>query len=250
MLVFGVLLVACFVAPWAVGGETTVFAWSILSAKAPLAAKLLPIMLAATGAIAVALGTLKLSGSTRAFAATGLGLAPILFQIIQSDISWQSLATVIGGLVLVTGLILRSRYFESQLSRILVTLGVLLLLAVYLVPVGGALPIKGLFTQLADLPGKAKVIPIVSQLIPLVLALLALVAWLAKPSRVGTHILAWTVLFWGLAASVTTLLLSEDIVASLKGGLSVFFYLPLAQAAWMSLACFGIAGVIGDQFES
>ena len=74
--------------------------------------------------------------------------------------------------------------------------------------------------------------------------------WMAKASRVGTHILAWTLLFWGLVASITALLLSPDILASLKGGLMAIFYVPLSFAAWMSLACFGLAGVLGDQFEA
>lgn len=251
MLVFGVLLVACFVAPWAVGGEKTVFSWTILSGDGALATKLFPILLVATGAIAVAFGTLKLSSSTRAFAAVGLGLAPILVAIVNLDpIAWQPIVGQVGAVALITGLVLRSRYFESQLSRIFVTVGVLALLALYLIPVNGALPIKGVFTSIADLPGKSKVMPIVSDVIPLLLTLGALVAWLAKASRVGTHVLAWTLLFWGLVTSIVGLLLGPEIVASLKGGLKPVFYVPLSQAAWMSLACFGLAGVLGDQFEA
>ncbi len=259
MLVFGVLLVACFVAPWAVGGEKTVFSWTQLGVEGiPWSQKLIPILMIATGIISVGLGALKLSITNRAFAATGIGLAPLLYQIVnQSTFVWQVAVGGVAGVVLVSGLVLRSRYPEAKIGRMLATIGALGVIALYLIPSHGAMPIKGLFTNLGDLPGKAKLIPIVGMggagivagLIPLLLTVAAFAVWMPAPGRAGSGALAWTILFWGLVASIVGLLVGPEVVASLKSGLSQVFYMPIAQAAWMSLACFGIAGVIGSQID-
>ena len=115
--------------------------------------------------------------------------------------------------------------------------------------------VKALLDQVADMPGKGKLLPIVGfglggvsiGLVPLFLTLLCLMVWMPANTRAGTPFLLWAVLLWPLLASLTGLILSEDIVATLKGQLSVFFYLPLAGVAWMTLASFGIAGVVAEQ---
>jgi hypothetical protein len=258
MLVFGVLLIACFVAPWAVGGDKTVFSWSIFSGEGvPWSAKLLPILLAATGVVAVALGAIKLSVTSRAFAATGIGLAPILYFVV-SPFVWQGAVGAVGAVMLVSGLIVRSRFPEAKMGRIVATIGVLAILALYLIPSNGAMPIKGLIDAISAMPGKAKVLPIIGMagagglagLLPLLLTLLGLLVWLKGPGKAGTNTLAWTILFWGLVASVAALLVSGAVIDTLKSGLFAILYLPLAQVAWMSLACFGIAGVLGSQLDN
>tara|TARA_R110002073_G_scaffold74100_7_gene181217 strand:+ start:11441 stop:12304 length:864 start_codon:yes stop_codon:yes gene_type:complete len=257
MLVFGVLLVACFVAPWAVGGDKTVFAWSIFSIDgAPFAAKMIPILLAVTGVVSVALGALRLAPAARAFAATAVGLSPIVFQLATAKpFRWQLAVAIVGSLSLVTGLIIRSRHGNLMLGRILATVGVLAILALYLIPENDVMLVKVLLDQISDAPGKAKVLPIVGLglggvafgLIPLLLTISCLLVWLPAPSRAGTPVLVWMVIFWPLVATLASLLLSEDIVASIKASLSIFLYLPLAGAAWLTLGSFGIAGVVSQR---
>jgi hypothetical protein len=258
MLVFGVLLIACFVAPWAVGGEKTQFSWSIFSVDgAPWSMKLLPILLAATGVVSVILGALKLSVTSRAFSATAIGLAPILYFIVgSSPFAWQSAVGAVGTVMLISGLILRSRFPDAKMARVVATVGVLALVALYLIPSNGAMPIKGIFDQLSGLPGKAKLIPIIgggmggaSGLIPLLLTVGGLVVWLKGPGKAGTNGLAWAMLFWSLIAAIAALLLGGAVIDALKAGLSTYLYLPLANVAWMSLACFGVAGVLGSQLN-
>jgi hypothetical protein len=216
-------------------------------------------LLAATGVVAVGLGALKLSVTSRAFAATAIGLAPLLFFVVDSNpFRWQLAVGAVGSVMLVSGLILRSRFPSAKMARIVTSFGVMAIIALYVVPSDGAMLIKAIFNQLAENPGKAKVVPIVGMggagivagLIPLLLTAIALVVWLPAPSKAGTHTLAWTILFWGLLASIAGLLVGGAVVDSLKGGLFTYLYLPLAQAAWMSLACFGVAGVLGSQLEN
>jgi len=257
MLVFGVLLVACFVAPWAVGGEKTIFAWSIFSAEgAPFAAKMGPILLAVTGVVSVALGALRLAPSVRAFAATAIGLSPLVFQLVTAKpFRWQAVVAVIGSVCLVTGLIVRSRHCELMLGRILATVGVVAILALYLIPENDVMFVKALLDFVADAPGKAKVIPIFGMgvgglalgLIPLLLTIACLLVWLPSTSKAGTPVLVWSVLFWPLIATLAALLVTEDIVATIKASLSTFLYLPLSGAAWLALASFGIAGVVSQR---
>ena len=260
MLVFGVLLVACFVAPWAVGGGKTMFAWSVFSVEgAPFVAKMVPILLAATGLISVVVGALRLSSFTRALAGTVIGLAPLAFQVATSKpIGWQLIVAVVATISLVTGLVVRSRHTDQILGRLLATIGVLAILALYLVPENDVMPIKGLIDQVSNLPGKAKLLPILGigvggisiGLVPFAATLLCLLVWLPSPSRAGAVVLAWVVLFWPFVAMIGALLLSENIVATLKSSLSVFIYLPLAGVAWFTLTSFGVAGVISEQLSS
>lgn len=259
LLVLGVLLIACFVAPWSVGSGKTGFAWSVLgNDAAPIAHKLIPILLAATGVLAVLMGVFKMSPSTRALAAATIGLLPLVVQIASNKpFQWQLPAGVVGLLLVVSGLVIRARHTDHILGRILATVGALAVLAIYLVPENDVMAITMLIDAVSDVPGKGKILPIVGLsraglvigLLPLVLSVLALVVWIPGPSRAGTHILSWVNIVWGMVVSLAALFLGTEIVAMLKGNLAGIIYLPLAGAAWMTLAAYGIAGVASAQIE-
>ncbi len=256
MLVFGVLLVACFVAPWSIGEGSTTFAWSILTVSgAAITAKIVPLLLVGTGLISVVMGSLRLDNNTRALLAAVIGITPLVFQMgTTTPFQWQLLVAMIASLILMIGLITRSRHTQSMLARILVTVAVVAILALYLIPQNEVMPLKSLLDQLADMPGKAKVLPIVGisaggialGLVPLFLTLLCLLVWMPHPARAATPFLTWALLLWPLVASIVFLVLSEDILATAKAGLSTLLYFPLAGVAWMALASFGIAGIIGE----
>ncbi len=260
LLVFGVLLIACFVAPWSVSDNKTSFAWSVFSIEGvPFTRLLVPILLPLTGVVAVLMGAIRISPSARALTAAAIGLSPMVVQVASTKpFHWQLPVGVVASLLLISGLIIRSRHTRHALGRILATLGLLALLAIYLVPDPEDMPVMSLLDAVADLPGKGKVLPIIglpltgliAGLLPLFLSVLALLVWLPGPGRAGTQLLAWVHIFWGLVAAVAALAIAGDVVAALKANLSGAVYLPLAGVAWLTLASFGVAGVVANQIES
>ena len=248
MLVFGVLLVACFVAPWQVQPGATTFSWSILSSEASVAAKAIPILFVATGALAILLGALPLSTLARGFAAAGIGLAPIVYQAVAPAFDWRNLITLIGAVTLVAGLLVRSQYTGAMAGRLMATIGAICTLLPLLISVGGAVPLVEMFKALGQGTGQMKVATIIT-LVPVVLAVLAFLVWLPPPGRAGAHILAWLLIVWPLVASIAMWLLGGDLGANLKGGLHLILYLPMAGMAWAGLTGYGVATVTGKQLE-
>ena len=77
VLVFGVLLIACFVAPWGVVDGSPTFAWSLITVeRMPLSAKLVPLLFPVTGALALLAGLALRGSGARAVVATIAGATP------------------------------------------------------------------------------------------------------------------------------------------------------------------------------
>jgi hypothetical protein len=255
MLVFGVLLVACFVAPWGVGEGRTLFSWSLFTLDdAPGKAKVIPILFIATGLASVVLGAAPVPTLGRGIAAALLGAMPMLYFVLAgamaapgSSIEWQALVQVLGGIALLPGLVLRSRYTVSMLSRLLVTAGVVLVLLPRLIPDGGQMPLVAMFKAL----NASKIdLGVLAHLLHTLLVLLCLLAWLPGPGRGPSIVFAWILLAWPLLESIAPLLGKDGAMALIKSQLFVFFYIPLAGMAWFSLVGFGGATVLGKQLES
>jgi hypothetical protein len=247
MLVFGVLLVACFVAPWRVEPGHTIFSWTILGTSGlPASMKVLPILFAVTGVLAVVLGALPLATQVRAFAAAGIGLAPTIYGAVDPPFQWQELVGVIGMVTLVSGLLIRSQYTGAILGRILATIGAVCVLLTLLIPEGGGdPPLIGAFKAL----GTNHTIPALILIVPAVLALVSMLVWLPGPGHAGTHIIAWVWIVWPLVASILTLINGENIGAQLKGSLDGFLYTPMALMSWAALVGYGVASAAGKQLE-
>jgi hypothetical protein len=186
MIVFGALLLAAFVTPLTTKPGTS-FWWDLLSADGvPAKAKLVPVLMAATGLLGVILGLIPLASTGRAAAAAALGTVAILYPatVLNDPFTWQVLVFALGAILLPTGLLLRDAYRDAGLGRILATVGVVCVLLFYLVPIGDK-PLLMLFLDgLADAPGKGKIAPITG-LVPLLLALISLVVWLPGPGAAG-----------------------------------------------------------------
>ena len=245
------LLVACFVAPWSVGSET-VFSWTNLKASG-LAIKLPPILIMATGLCAIALGTIPLRPYGRGIAALCLGAIPIIALTLAPNFQWRALLGGIGGVMIVGGLLLRSKYTTSMLGRLVTTIGVAIVLVLYLVPVGGQVPLVGMFKALGNQPvphGLIIGLGLGGGLVPLVLTLLALLVWLPGPGSAGTPALAWVIILYGIVASLALLLLGGNIGPTLKSSLYSFIYFPVAFSAWLAFAGYGSAMVLGKSLES
>ncbi len=251
MLIFGIVLVVAFVAPWSIG-DKTIFAWTGLG-DAPTKAKIFALLIPGTGVLAILLGLLPLPSAGRGLSATLLGLVPIVYLgfILVPKIEPTSALKVVGGMTLVAGLVIRSQYKASMASRIMVTVGALCVIAFFLIPQAAyddKPMLVAAFKSLGDAPGKAKV-GIILQLLPFVLAALSLLAWLPAPSGGASIIFAWLWIFLPLIASITTLLIAGDIGAHLKGGLSGVLWLPGAAMAWLSMLGYGVATLVGKQLE-
>src|SRR5687768_16688244 len=102
----------------------------------------------------------------------------------------MSLLSLIGLLTLIPGLLLRSEYRDSIMPRILVTIGALCVLVPLLIPSGDSIPLVNMFKGIIDAEGTGKVMAIIS-LLPVLLALLSLLAWLPAPASGGAYVFAW-----------------------------------------------------------
>jgi len=250
MLVFGVLLIAAFAAPWSLG-EKTVFSWTGLKDLSTFE-KVFRIMIAGTGALAIVMALLPLASLGRGIAAAVLGLAPLIYPVVGApgDFHWQELLRVVGAATLVGGLLVRSQYRTSMAGRILTTVGAICVMLPYLIPTGGASkpPIVDLFKMVGDAEGKAKLIPII-EVVPFVLAIVSLIVWLPSSSSAMGTPLAWIWIVWAMAKGVLLLILAESIGPALKGGLVVYIWIPCAAMAWNALAGYGVATAVGKNLE-
>ena len=228
-------------------GATT-FSWSILTSDASTSAKVVPILFVVTGALAILLGALPLATLVRGFAAAGIGLAPIVYQAIAPSFDWRQLISVVGAVTLVSGLLVRSQYTGAIAGRLLATVGVICSLLPLLIPEGGAVPLVQMFKVLGQGTAQHKVGAILA-LMPIVLAVLALLVWLPAPGRAGAHILAWLLIVWPLVASIGMWLLAGELGANLKSNLYGILYMPMAAMAWAGLTGYGVATITGKQLE-
>ena len=150
--------------------------------------------------------------------------------------------------MLIGGLLLRQGYRSAVLARIPVTVGVVCILLPYLIPEQGKLPLVMLFDMLADMPGKGKVVPILF-LVPIVVALLSLLAWIPGPSSAAAKIFAWIMIVWPVVAALVTLLIGGDIGAHIKADMHGVFWVPIASMGWLAFAGYGLASVVGKSLE-
>jgi hypothetical protein len=246
MLVFGVLLVACFVAPWKVNPGQTIFSWTILGSEAPASLKILPILLAGTGILSVFLGALPIATLPRGFAAALIGFGPMLYGAVAPPFAWQELLGVVGAVTLVSGLLVRSHYTDAGIGRVMATIGAVCVLVPLLVPEGGQVPLLIAFKML----GANAAVPAISLLTPAALAVVSLIVWLPGPGRVGTHILAWIWIVLPLLLSLLNWLSAGEVGATLKANLDGVLYGPMAAMAWGALVGYGVATVVGKQLET
>jgi hypothetical protein len=118
-----------------------------------------------------------------------------------------------------------------------------------LLPVGGAIPLVGMFKAIASAPGKAKVAALL-QVVPPVLAAVSLIAWLPAPSSAGAKAIAWTLLVWAIVAQFAALLLAGHIGAVVKESPFLALLGAVPIVAYTAFASYGIAALVGKQLET
>jgi hypothetical protein len=254
LFLWGVALLAAFATPLQTSPDL-LFNWKLILEGAGLA-RLPPLMLAAIGLLSVIVAAIPMPASARGTIATVLGLAGIAAPIalIGAVPPWQASSLLGGLLVLVPGLVIRNEYRDSSMARLLVTLGVLAILAPSLIPQGGAIPLVSIFKALIDQPGIAKVNPAL-QLGLITVVVMSLLAWLPSPVTGGAKLWAWILILWSLITHVIHLVLqgnlgavvtarpNEALTAWISGG-----GVGLG-AAYLVLVGYGLATVVGKQLE-
>jgi hypothetical protein len=272
MFVWGGILLLAFLTPTSIEPALT-FHWNtIIDGEGT--AKLVPLLIAAAGLLSILLAAIPTSPPPRGLIAGFLGLTGILLPTLLglSKGSFELpqiliLVNLFGQLLLVPGLLLRNEYTHSILPRLLVTFGVLCILALYVVPVNDRIGIVELFDILADGNGKQKVFGIIF-LLPPVLALASLLAWLPGSSSGAGKVFAWLWISLGAITLIAAVLINGELGEVIKGSPytalmswsadSVLGALGggrggampyLGGAAYFVLVGYGFATIIGKQLE-
>jgi len=246
MFIWGAVMLVVFATPLSV--DPLHFNWDELSG-APAKLLIMTVLPAAIGLLAIVFGSIPMPTLPRGIVAVVLGLSAILVPIFLTDVpGWQAWVGIVAMCTLIPGLLVRNEYTDSLTARILVTIGVLCMLAPLLVPENGELPLVNFFKALIDAPGKAKVGPILHVGL-IVVVVMSLLAWMPSPATGAAKIFAWTILLWAsLEKTVAGILTAHDPV-------DVFTKTPGQVVLWGLAAAtlvfigYGGATVIGKQLE-
>ena len=246
-LLFGILLVLYFVTPLSLSPLTFSFAQFGTIFDQPVGLMLIFLIIPVIGVLAILFGLLPMGTAAKGAAAGALGIAGLaIFLAFADHVEWQHLASELGIVVLLAGLVIRGGYPSSLVARILVTIGALAVLAPELIPVGGGgVPLVAEFQALSDLPVMGMVTGFVG-LFRLVLVIAALLAWLPGPGGGGAKIFYWGILVTFVASSVIHVVDASGADA---------FQTPAALLEWApmvalyGLASYGIGALLGKTTE-
>ncbi len=273
LILFGVLLTAAFVVPLAMKDDTY-FWWDLLD-KLEGKQKVVPILLAAAGVLGLTFGAVPLAATARGAGAAALGIAPLLYAALAlpPEIQWQGPVGAVGGILLPAGLLLRSAYRDQVLGRALATAGAVMVLAVWLVPQDGKMPLQAVLDVLgADKVDTELKIGLALRLLYPVLAALALLVWLPATSTGGGTALAWLWICAPIVVHYGVLLATGEIgkaageapylaffsgleaviaTGGARGGEAMMFLSPggVVLAGYLAFAGFGLAALLGKNLE-
>jgi hypothetical protein len=250
MIAAGAVLLASFAAPWSLAGGAE-FSWDRIAAAETTHGRLVPLLMAASGLVAVVLAIAPVVTAGRGLAAAAVGVvSAVAVAATAPDVEWRSIATAVGLIALVAGLLLRSQYRSALVARLVVTGGAVAVILPWLLPTGGIVPIGLALSVLGgDVPAEAKLVLSV-ELLTLVVAALALIAWLPAPSSAGAGALAWVVVALVPTQAILALIVTSGAGEQLRVALHAMLISPLATAAWLVLGGFGAATLIGKSLES
>src|SRR5262249_46673344 len=136
------------------------FMWKVLTTSAPMDAKLWPLILAAGGFLSLLFGLLPVPTTARGIVAAIVGILPFVLMMVMGSPAFGGAGAGLpfrgwmaylffGGIILgPAGLLLRSKYRGSGISRVLALIGCGGILALFLIPQGGQIPLVGMFKML------------------------------------------------------------------------------------------------------
>jgi hypothetical protein len=242
-LLFGILLVVEFILPTSLDPLTFKFQRFGGIFGAELGVMLGFLSSPMIGVLAILFGVMPMGTAAKGAAAGVLGVAGLAISVAFSGhIVWQDLAGEIGMVALLGGLVIRGGYPSSMIARLLVTLGVLAVLAPFVVPVGNVgIPLHARFSGLRDLE-LAQPSGTSFELFRLVIVVAALLVWLPGPSSGGAKVFYWAILVTMVAEPLADLVIS--------GGTDVF-KTPALLLIWApmlaihGLASYGLGALLG-----
>ncbi|HEX7837041.1 MAG TPA: hypothetical protein VF469_06230 [Kofleriaceae bacterium] len=257
MFLWGLALLAAFATPLATSPQL-VFHWTaILDGQGT--ARLPPLTIGAVGVLGVLLAVIPMPTAPRGLISAVLALGGIAVPIALVGLPpWQVLAPLIGVILLVPGLLIRSEYRDALLPRLLVTFGAIGVLLPLLLPQSGAIPLVSVFKALIDLPGSQKVAPALA-LGMLTIVVMSLLAWLPSPATGAAKLWAWLVILWALIVHVATEVVNIALASNLGDAVSHAPNATLASwvvgaggapgSAYVVLVGYGLAALLGKQLE-
>jgi hypothetical protein len=255
MFIWGGLLLLAFLTPTAIDPDLK-FNWDrIIDGEGTQ--KLGPLILAAVGLLSIVLATIPTSPMPRGLLAGSLGLLGILVPLLIGMFAGKGdfgltqillLATFVGLMLLITGLLIRNEYRESILPRLFVTIGVLCVLASYLIPINDNIQLVAIFEAIIDGPGKVKVSAILN-LLPIVYAVISLLVWLPAPSTGAGIVMAWLWITLLPLQQLAALLVRGHIGEQLKASPFDALMSWAPMTGYLVLLGYGFATVIGKKLE-
>lgn len=245
MIIWGVATLVAWAAPVSI--DPLRFPWDGLI-EAPGSLKIATLLPAAIGLLGIVLGSIPMAVTPRGALATILGAAGTVvpLAIVGEVPPWQLVAPMIGLALLVPGLVVRSQYVESLLSRLLVTFGVIAVVLPFVVPAHGEIHLVAMAKGLIDGHMHGMEIVLFASVI---FALLNLLVWLPGPSTAASGLFAWV---WMLAPLILFGFMLGDpleaVVAMAKAS-------PRELLQWVPTSAslvffgYGLASVFGKQLE-
>jgi hypothetical protein len=255
MIIWGLVLLAVVAVPDSL--DPLSFPWgAIIDGKGQQ--KLPPLIIGGVGLLSILLAVIPTAPLPRGLLAGLLGLVGTAYPLVlvaandwnalAAADSWKALVPLAGLVLLFPGLLLREEYRESILPRIMVTLGVIAILLPSLVPADSKLPLVDLFKAAIDSPGRERVGPLLA-IAYIVLAVLALLAWLPAPASGGAKVFAWLLILWFGIAHLTALALADQIVDIATQRPNALIAGWADKTAFFVLIAYGFATVIGKKLE-
>lgn len=228
MALFGLSLLGIFAAGLLVGGMPGDIIAAVRALPIP------QLYLALAGVVLLLAAVLPLPYTVRGALAAALGIAPLVFMLIDWQFDWRRSVTLVAMVLVPAALLHRARHSKTIFARVVIALGIGALLAPLLVPFGGVIPAKQLLTGLQMGP----FYQLAPRLYPLVVALLCLLCLLPLllPRRTGlARLWALALLVYlpvqaWLEVAVSVSSVSEAIssrLTTLTHGLTVFIFLTI-----------------------
>jgi len=258
MIVFGLILVATVVLPLSFDPMT--FMWKVLTTPAPMEAKLWPLVLAAGGFLALLFGLLPVPTTARGIVAAIVGILPFVLIMTMGSpgmggagalpfSGWQAYVLFAGIILGPAGLLLRSKYRGSGMSRVLTLIGCGAIIALFVIPAHGELPLISMFKALGGSGGVKMLVPLLLVLALFAAAALGLLVTLMPSSvSLGTGFFAWIIMAWFFALMVAGIIIGGSPEQLFKAPAMIALIVDFL--AWPVLAGYGLATVLGKSLEA
>jgi hypothetical protein len=263
LIIFGIAMLVMFAAP--LSFEPMRFMWQDLTSSLPLKAKLWPLLFGGLGVLSLLFGLLPVPTSIRGVIAAIVGITPVVVAATMGGMpgaggelgmnmgGWQAYAVLAGLVLAPTGLLLRSAYRQAILGRLLATIGGLALLAPFLIPERGALPIVQMFQSLGGGGGLKMQLAIIWMLVLPVSALLGIImSWLPSGTSGGTGFFAWMLILWTAGLILVGLVVAITSGADIGGIVKQpgVLYALVCTLGFSALAAYGLATIFGKSLEA